>query len=100
MVARICRRLDGLPLALELAAARLPALSLEQLAARLDQHPTSSAPARVPGRLRLLAGENGAAFQAEWAAGYVAPPDAPMPSLSPAPPLARAHGASITRAAR
>jgi predicted ATPase/transcriptional regulator with XRE-family HTH domain len=35
-VAEICRRLDGLPLALELAAARLPALSVEQLAARLD----------------------------------------------------------------
>ncbi len=35
-VAAICRRLDGLPLALELAAGRLPALSVEELAARLD----------------------------------------------------------------
>jgi len=36
-VVHVCRRLDGIPLALELAAARLMALSAEQLAARLDQ---------------------------------------------------------------
>jgi predicted ATPase/DNA-binding CsgD family transcriptional regulator len=35
-VARVCAHLDGLPLALELAAARLRALSAEQIAARLD----------------------------------------------------------------
>jgi predicted ATPase/DNA-binding CsgD family transcriptional regulator/DNA-binding XRE family transcriptional regulator len=43
-VAQICRRLDGLPLALELAAARVETLTAEQLVARLDQ------------RFRLLTG--------------------------------------------
>lgn len=35
-VAEVCRRLDGIPLALELAAARVKVLSVEQIAARLD----------------------------------------------------------------
>jgi non-specific serine/threonine protein kinase len=35
-IAQICRRLDGVPLALELAAARVRAMSVEQIAARLD----------------------------------------------------------------
>jgi len=43
-VATICRRLDGIPLALELAAARVRALSVEVIAARLDD------------RFRLLTG--------------------------------------------
>jgi predicted ATPase/DNA-binding SARP family transcriptional activator len=43
-VVQICQRLDGLPLALELAAARLRALPVEQVAARLDD------------RFRLLTG--------------------------------------------
>ena len=42
VVAEICRRLDGLPLAIELAAARLPLLGLTGLRDRLDE------------RLRLL----------------------------------------------
>ena len=41
---QVCRRLDGLPLAIELAAARMRVLSLEQLASRLDD------------RFRLLTG--------------------------------------------
>ena len=36
MIATICRRLDGIPLAIELAAARVAALGIEALAARLD----------------------------------------------------------------
>ncbi|MEP7356589.1 MAG: hypothetical protein ABI847_05075, partial [Anaerolineales bacterium] len=43
-VNQICRRLDGIPLALELAAARTRLLSVEQIAARLDD------------RFRLLTG--------------------------------------------
>jgi predicted ATPase len=35
-VAQVCRRLDGVALALELAAARVKALRVEQIAARLD----------------------------------------------------------------
>jgi predicted ATPase len=35
-VAEICRKLEGLPLAIELAAARVKLLSTEQIAARLD----------------------------------------------------------------
>ena len=41
---QICQRLDGIPLALELAAARVKSLSVEQIAARLDD------------RFRLLTG--------------------------------------------
>jgi predicted ATPase/class 3 adenylate cyclase len=43
-IVRICRRLDGIPLALELAAARVRSLSVAQLAQRLDD------------RFRLLTG--------------------------------------------
>ena len=54
-VARVCSRLDGMPLAIELAAARCPALGPAELAARLDGHPglLSGGPAR-PGRHRSL----------------------------------------------
>ena len=43
-VAQVCNRLDGIPLAIELAAARVNALSIEQIATRLDD------------RFRLLTG--------------------------------------------
>ena len=43
-VAQVCQRLDGIPLAIELAAARLTTLSVDQIAARLDH------------RFRLLTG--------------------------------------------
>jgi predicted ATPase len=36
LLVQICQQLDGLPLAIELAASRLRVLSLEQIAARLD----------------------------------------------------------------
>jgi non-specific serine/threonine protein kinase len=49
-VTQICRQLDGIPLAIELAAARLRGLSIEHLAERLDQ------------RFRLLTGGNRAAL--------------------------------------
>jgi predicted ATPase/DNA-binding SARP family transcriptional activator len=36
LIRTICHRLDGIPLALELAAARVPSLGMQQVAARLD----------------------------------------------------------------
>ena len=55
-IARLCTRLDGLPLALELAAARTALLGVEELAARLDVELTGlgSGPRDAPPRQRTL----------------------------------------------
>ena len=54
-IAEVCSRLDGMPLAIELAAARCPALGPVQLAARLEGHPGLLAGgAARPGRHRSL----------------------------------------------
>ena len=54
-IAEVCCRLDGMPLAIELAAARCPALGPAQLAARLEGHPGLLAGgAARPGRHRSL----------------------------------------------
>ena len=50
-IAQICHRLDGIPLAIELAAAKVRALSVEQIAKRLDD------------RFRLLTGGSRTALE-------------------------------------
>jgi predicted ATPase/class 3 adenylate cyclase len=67
-VVSICRRLDGMPLAIELAAARLRSMSLQELGDRLDQ------------RFRLLTGGSRTALPrqqtlqatVEWSYGLLA----------------------------
>jgi len=57
LIARICWRLDGIPLAIELAAARVKVLSLEQILVRLDD------------RFRLLSGGSRAALPRQQTLG-------------------------------
>jgi hypothetical protein len=56
LITEICRRLDGLPLALELAAARLKVLSLQTLLERLEHrlHLLTSGPRDLPARQQTL----------------------------------------------
>jgi len=69
LVAEICRRLDGIPLALELAAARVPALGLDALLERLDDRFRLL---RLAGRpLDSRHGALHAAF--DWSYGLLAP---------------------------
>ena len=55
-VIRICRRLDGIPLAIELAAARVTVLTPDQIAERLrrDSRLLSQGPSTAPARHRTL----------------------------------------------
>lgn len=51
----ICRRLEGIPLAIELAVARLPFLGLRMLDARLDEHfSLPGAPRNLPPRQQTM----------------------------------------------
>jgi predicted ATPase/DNA-binding CsgD family transcriptional regulator len=53
-VIRLCQRLDGMPLAIELAAVRLRALPLDELAGRLDQRLALLTSGQRGGRHRTL----------------------------------------------
>lgn len=70
-VAAICRRLDGLPLALELAAARAAVLALPELAARLDDAlgVLAGAGRRVPTRQQTLR------TTLDWSYNLLTPPE-------------------------
>jgi predicted ATPase/class 3 adenylate cyclase/DNA-binding XRE family transcriptional regulator len=71
LVVSVCRRLDGMPLAIELAAARLRSMSLAELAGRLDQ------------RFRLLTGGSRTALArqqtlqatVDWSYSLLTPPE-------------------------
>jgi predicted ATPase len=68
-VARVCQRLDGLPLAIELAAARVGLLTVSELAARLRDglEALGSGTRDAPARQRTLAAT------LEWSYGLLTP---------------------------
>jgi non-specific serine/threonine protein kinase len=70
-VARVCAQLDGIPLAIELAAARLSGLGVADLATRLDQRfrlLTGGSPTALPRQQTLQA-------TVEWSYGLLTPPE-------------------------
>jgi predicted ATPase len=72
LISEICSRLDGLPLAIELAAARVRLLGIEEILRRLDSRLAllSTGPSDVPDRHRTLR----AALA--WSHDLLAPPEA------------------------
>lgn len=71
LVVDICRRLDGLPLAIELAAARTRALTVSAIHARLDQHLSllTGGSRDLPGRQQTLRGA------IDWSYDLLEPPE-------------------------
>ncbi len=70
-VAQVCSRLDGIPLAIELAAARVKGLSVEQIASRLDDRfrlLTGGSQTALPRQQTLLA-------TMDWSYGLLTEPE-------------------------
>nr|WP_206068927.1 BTAD domain-containing putative transcriptional regulator [Nonomuraea sp. FMUSA5-5] len=68
-VAEICRRLGGIPLALELAAARVRGLGVRELAERLSLRLLDDGPRDAPARQRTLAA------MIDWSWELLSPPE-------------------------
>jgi len=70
-IATICHRLDGVPLAIELAAARVPTFTFEEIALRLDDAIglLSTGPRSAPPRHRTLQAT------IEWSVGLLSEPE-------------------------
>ena len=96
-VVELCRRLDGLPLAIEIAAARTRTMSISEIVARLDDSldvldrsrfaatlATAASPPRSTGRTtsspRVLRGSS-----SSWASSSVRSPRAPLAPLRSIP---------------